>query len=320
MFTPIFNQMIFLFAFIVIGFILAKWKFLPDNSSQVLSKLENMLFMPALVMSTFITNFTVDTVSTYGRLFLTSGIMVAVLIVLSLLLAKVCFKENYLRKIATYGLAFSNFGFMGNAIMQGVFPEIFTEYVVFTMPLWFMIYLWGAPVLLISGSTDGEKVSLSKRLKSFANPMLIGMLIGMVLGITGAGNYIPTGLRLVIDVSGNCMSPVAMLLTGLTIGKIDVLALLKKWRIYLTTAVKLLVYPLFFIALFALIPQGGWIDDIFLKCGMCVAAMPMGLNTIVIPAAYGKDTSDAAGLALVSHIFSVGTIPLMFMLLQALVL
>ena len=81
-----------------------------------------------------------------------------------------------------------------------------------------------------------------------------------------------------------------------------------------------LVAYLFFIALFALIPQGGWIDDIFLKCGMCVAAMPMGLNTIVIPAAYGKDTTDAAGLALVSHVFSILTIPLAFMLLQKFIL
>ena len=49
-------------------------------------------------------------------------------------------------------------------------------------------------------------------------------------------------------------------------------------------------------------------------------AMPTGFNTIVIPAAYGKDSSDGAGMALVTHVISVLTIPLSFMLLQALVL
>lgn len=48
LFAPLLSQMVFLFAFIAIGFILAKWKFIPDDSSRVLSRLENLLFIPAL--------------------------------------------------------------------------------------------------------------------------------------------------------------------------------------------------------------------------------------------------------------------------------
>ena len=47
--------------------------------------------------------------------------------------------------------------------------------------------------------------------------------------------------------------------------------------------------------------------------------MPLGLNTIVVPAAYGKDTSVAAGMALVSHLLSCITIPVIFMLYELLV-
>jgi predicted permease len=43
--------------------------------------------------------------------------------------------------------------------------------------------------------------------------------------------------------------------------------------------------------------------------------MPLGLNTVVIPSAYDKDTSDAAGLALVSHILACITIPVIFSLI-----
>ena len=35
-----------------------------------------------------------------------------------------------------------------------------------------------------------------------------------------------------------------------------------------------------------------------------------------VPAAYGKDTSTAAGMALVSHLLSILTIPLIFILLK----
>ena len=318
MFVPILNQMIFLFAFIIIGFILSKWKFIPDNSATVLSKLENIIFVPALVLGTFIKNCNPDTIVNYWKPLVLGFALVLLLIPISIFAARLCFKGAYLRKIATYGLAFANFGFMGNAIMQGVFgDEVFSYYVVFTLPMWFMIYLWGAPVLLIS---DEEKKGMKARLKSFLNPMFIAMLIGIVLGLTGVGKFFPSSVMSVIDVSGNCMSPIAMLLTGITIGKIDLLAFIKKWRIYIVAAVKLLAYPLLFIAIFAFIPKNSFLDETVLKCAMCVMCMPMGLNTIVIPAAYGKDTTDAAGMALVTHAISVGTIPLMFWLFQLFVI
>ena len=43
--------------------------------------------------------------------------------------------------------------------------------------------------------------------------------------------------------------------------------------------------------------------------------MPFGLNTIVIPSAAGKDTTVAAGLAVLSHLLSCITIPIVFMVM-----
>ena len=115
------------------------------------------------------------------------------------------------------------------------------------------------------------------------------------------------------------MSPIAMLLTGLTVGKLDLKELFSRWRIYAFSVAKLIVFPIVFIAVFAFLPQNAFISKSFLLCGMCVASMPMGLNTIVVPAGYGKDTTDASGMALVTHVLSVGTIPLWFALFQLLI-
>ena len=316
MFTSILNQMIFLFAFIVIGYILLKGKFIPENSATVLSKLENILFVPALVMGTFIDHCTPETLKTAWRLLLFAVILIVILIVASLLCIKFCFKEEFLRKIGAYGLAFSNFGYMGNAIILAVFPEIFFEYLIFTLPLWFLAYGWGVPVLLISST--GGKQSLKDKIKSFANPMMIGMLIGMVIGLTGL--KLPTAVSSVIDAAGSCMSPIAMLLTGITVAKVNLLSLLTKWRIYLLAGLKLVVYPLVYIFICFLLPQNAFFTTTVLICGMSVTAMPTGLSNIIVPAGYGKDTTDAAGMALISHALSVITIPLMFMLFEAVIL
>ena len=56
-------------------------------------------------------------------------------------------------------------------------------------------------------------------------------------------------------------------------------------------------------------------DSGVIKVTLCATAMPLGLNTVVFPAAFGGDTTPGASMALVSHLMSVITIPIMFALI-----
>ncbi len=304
---PTLNQLAFLFGFIVIGYILMKAKLLPDNAAGVLSKLENMLFIPALVMGTFIDGFTVDKLSSMWLPLLVSAIILAVSVPLAFLVAKLTTKDRYLKNIYAYGLVFSNFGFMGNAVVAGLFPHIFMEYMIFQLPLWVGIYVWGVPCLLMADTE--KKRSLGQSVRSFVNPMFIGMLIGMVIGLLNV--KLPAFVTSLITVSGNCMSPIAMLLTGMVISTISLKCAFTNWRIYLVTAVRLLLLPLLFVLLAQWIPM----PKTTYICALCSLAMPLGLTPVVVPSGLGKDVSDAASLALVSHLLSGMTIPLIFMLL-----
>ncbi|MBR1676874.1 MAG: AEC family transporter [Clostridia bacterium] len=309
--------MLILFAFIAIGYILAKTKILPDNSATVLSKLENYVFVPALVMSTFIKNFTTDNIGNLWKIIVFSIILLVALLPITFIFAKLLCKEEFIRKIAIYGLEFSNFGFMGNAIVKGVFPELFFNYTIFTLPFWFLIYAWGVPVLLISSSGGNSKGTV---LKNFINPMLIAMVIGMIIGLSGLGGIMPYQAVNAIDLLGDCMSPIAMILTGATVASANVIKLLRCGWLYGLSAVKLIIYPLIYILCVAFIPKGGFLTETMLICGMCMVSMPMGLNSIVVPAAYGKDTSQAAALAIITHLLSIVTIPLVFLLFNAVVI
>lgn len=300
------NQTAFLFAFIVIGYILSKFNIIPKNSSTVLAKLENTIFVPALVMGTFVKNFTTERIASAWKILLVSSVIVLIMIPVAILISKCITKDKYEQNIYTYGLAFANFGFMGNAVVSALFPDIFLEYIIFTLPLWVMIYLWAVPNLLIA-DCEGKQ-SLSKRLKSFLNPMFIAMLIGMVIGILGIG--VPDFIMSVIDVSGDCMSPIAMLLTGVTVSSINIKQTFKDVKIYIASAIRLIIIPLLFILISKFLP----LDNTVFICALCSLSMPLGLNTIVVPSAYGKDTSKAAGMAVVSHLLSCITIPLIFAL------
>ena len=63
------DKMVYLFGFIIIGYIIAKLKIVPRGSAGVLSKLENNLFIPALVLQTFMQNFTRETLGVTWKLF-----------------------------------------------------------------------------------------------------------------------------------------------------------------------------------------------------------------------------------------------------------
>lgn len=305
LFLATLNQMAFLFTFIIIGYILAKLKFIPDGAPGILSKLENYVFIPALVLGTFISNFTTEKLSTSWKLIVGCLVLEIVVIAVSMAVVRLVAKGKYIQNIYLYGLCFSNFSFMGNAVVSTLFPEIFLEYIIFTLVLWVLIYVWGAPSLLIG---DAEAKGIKDRLKSFLNPMFVCMIIGMLIGIFKIP--MPAFVDSAITSTANCMSPVAMLLTGMTIAKIDIKKVLKIKSIYVVSFLRLIVYPLIFIGFIMLVP----LSKTFVICAVASLAMPLGLNTIVIPAGYGKDTTMASGMALISHVLAVVTIPAIFLI------
>jgi len=106
----------------------------------------------------------------------------------------------------------------------------------------------------------------------------------------------------------------AMILTGVTVAKIDLKKVLTDYKIYIVSSIRLLILPIVFMGIFMLFDC----SKTFLICAVASLAMPLGLNTVVIPSAYGKDTSTAAGMALISHTLSCITIPLIFLIFDKL--
>ncbi|MBO7187166.1 MAG: AEC family transporter [Clostridia bacterium] len=326
LFLSTLNQMGVLGAYMLIGFIVAKLGIVSKDASKTLSKLENNVFLPALVLYTFLKNFNTDTLSQSWQLLIFSLVAELIIIPVAIISAKLASKDGFIRRIYTYGLSFSNFGFMGNAVVLALAPAIYNQYVIFTLPLWTLIYIWGVPDLLIEKDENAPKETRKDRilssLKSFLNPMFIALLIGAIIGITGLGKILLSlnggeGIFVtqVIKVCGDCMSPIAMMLAGITFATVDVKKILTDISIYAVTLLRLIAYPIVFGGIVWLINRYVTpVNDVIFKCFIFTLAMPLGLNTIVIPAAYGKDTSVPAGMALISHILSIATIPLITMI------
>lgn len=307
------TQMLVMFLFIITGFILKKLSLLPDNSGSVLSKLENYVLVPALVLDTFMSNCHIDSLrENYGTI-LFCLFLLALALVISLPLSKVFAKErpesgideNYQRSIYKYALTFGNFGFMGNAVVLGVLGDAgLFKYLLFTLPLNVAVYTWGIMILVPKGE------SRENPLKNLFNPIFVALLLGVVLGLFNAKSVLPAFVVTTVSNAKACMGPIAMLLTGFVIGGYDIKELLTKKRIYIATGLRLFVIP----GLMLLILKAIGATDEIMTLALFAFATPLGLNTIVFPAAFGGDTKTGASMAMISHTLSVISIPLMYLI------
>ena len=300
-FTATLNQMLVLFIFMALGFFLNKKRLLPLDDSVLLSKLETYAFVPCLVFSVFYKYCTVENFKQKWTYMLYGAAVMAVSLPIGIVLAKLFAKDGYLKKIYTYSFAVANFSFMGNAVVLGVFGEkVLFDYMIFTLPLNLYVYSIGTASLI--PTEKGGKLSV----KTFVNPIFIALILGAVCGLLSVP--LPKFITTAISSAGACMSPLAMLLTGFVIGGYSLKTLASDKKVYLASVIRLIILPSVFMAVLLLLKT----DKDIIRVALCATAMPLGLNTVVFPAAYGGDTTPGAGMALVSHLISVITIPVMF--------
>lgn len=302
-FTSTLNQMLLMFLFIVLGFFLKKKSILPQNGNTVMSKLENMVFMPCLVLNTFISRCTVENIVDKWNYILLSIGSLLIATVLSLILTRFFAKTEEEKGIYRYSFIIANIAFMGNAMVGGIFgDDVLFDYLIFTLPLNIFLNSIGISWLI----PEKEGGSYWKKL---FNPINIATFAGIILGLTGC--QLPGVVTNFISSASACMSPVAMILTGFVIGGYEIRKLLLIKRVYLLSIYRLVLMPLLFFGISRLLRLP---EDLHIVL-LCVYAMPLGLNTIVIPAAYDGDTTQGASMALISNLLALVTIPVMFSIL-----
>ncbi len=305
------SPMLMMFACMVIGFVLNKKKLCPDNTVTVLSKLETYVLAPALTVNTFSKYCTVASLTEQYQMILYCLLALTVAILLAFLLTPLFTGKGYGRHIYRYALTFGNFGFMGNAIVPAIFgDEALYSYMLFTLPLSLAVYTWGIASLIPQG--EGKQ----NPLKNLLNPSVFAVAIGAAIGLTGIYDYVPAFVFSTLSGLGACMGPIAMVLTGFLIGNYSFKALLSDKKIYIAATLRLFILP----ALFVLLLKALGADKTSLIMCLFGFATPLGLNTVIFPAAYGGDTATGASMAMISHTVCVITIPVMYMLLTAFVL
>lgn len=301
------SPMLVMLLTVLTGFFLTKKKIVPNGTETILSTLETYVFVPCLIIKTFLKYCTFSSVKSNFSLILFSLLGLFLSILISFFVASLFSKDKYERNLYRYALVFSNFSFLGNSVVPAVLgEEMLYFYMLFTIPLMACAYSWGVYILIPQNNSEKSPFS------NLINPVFISILLGIFLGLVGAKNVIPEFVVKSIDSFSSCMSPVAMILTGCVIGKYDVLSLLKNKKVYVVCFLKLIVLPLLFVFVMRLFGA----DEKTQILAFFAFGTALGLNTVIFPSAYNKDAKIGASMAMIAQGVSVVTIPLIYSFLK----
>ncbi len=295
------KQLMIMLAFMVVGYAFKKKKIFSDDASSTLSQLVVNVFLPAMVFSTFAENFRPDVIAEKAKLIFLSLIVLTVTGIISVFLAKLFSKNKNTQAVYIYSFTIPNITYMGYPLVQAIFGELaLLDAMIFCLPYNIYIYTIGMYLL-----TPFKRMTL----KVFLNPSVVAMLAGMIVG--GLRLQIPGLVTDILGMAKDCMSPCAMLLTGAVFARMNVREMLLDWKSYAASAIRLLIIPI--TAMFILRAVGVRQEWVLITTVML--AMPLGINSVVFPEAFGGDSETGAKVCFVAGVLGLITIPFVFGLL-----
>ncbi len=200
-------------------------------------------------------------------------------------------------------LVFPNSMFMGIPVALAVLGQTSLFYVIlFNVPFYFLVFTLG--VWLLARGRPG-KIDL----KVLLSPGLVAAIVGLALFLF---QYtLPSPVQSGLDLIGSATTPLAMIVVGAMLATLPLHRLAGDWRIYLTTALRLVIFP---VAAF-LILSPFVSDHLLFGVAVLMIAMPVAANSVLLSEEYGVDATLASQGVFISTVLCLATIPLLEVLL-----
>lgn len=279
-----------------VGLLLAKFRVLTKETRKILSDFSFSIFLPCSILKSYLTSMDISVLKNCSLL-----LMVATLLqVLYVVINKVCYRRQPAEHVPflRYMTLCSNSGFLGAAISQGLYGDFGLLYnSIFMLPQ--RIFMWTIGMSYFRGK-EIEKGSL---LKAIFHPCLSAMYIGLVLTLTGI--TLPAVVQNGVKSIGDCMIPVAMLITGSILADMNPKDFLD-WESVYFSVIRLFGLPMMAYLCCKWIPM----DEIAKSIAVLMAGMPAATVTVLFAAKYNGDVRFATKCVVLTTMLSIITIPL----------
>ncbi len=286
------KQILVMLIMMSVGVVLYKMKQIDEKGVAQLSNLALYVATPCVVVQALAIDFDATRLNTGLVVMLFFLVIFAVSVVIGRF---GCGKAD---RVGTFAVVFSNSGFVGIPLIQGILGDEYVFYVTMTMVAG-TITFWTYGVYLMSG--DKGEVSIKKIL---LNPNFIAVVIGVILFF--APIQLPYVVEKVLAGMANMNTGLGMVILGATLGASNIGLMVTDTRLYKAIVLRLVVVPLVCIPILMLMPAPFEVRMVM----MIIAAAPAASATSMLALKYGADYSYGTGLSIGTTIVSMITMPL----------
>lgn len=295
------QQTIIMFALMLLGLLLSRRGMTTEQGSRDLSNVLLYAVIPCVILRSYMSEFSTEKLRAMGL----SALIAVIAFAASIAVAYLTCGTRH--RIENFAVAFGNAGFIGIPLVTAVFGPEAAFYVV-SFSTFANLLQWTYGIVIISG----KKETMNLRMV-FVNPVFISMVIGIALFVLQP--TLPTVVTGTIGYIADGNTVLAMIILGYYLSKVQLRGLFADARLYLFSALRLLVVPAVTILVFLPFPFArGEITLITL----IAAATPIASSTAIFAQKFDQDYRRAVSYVCLSTFLSVATLPLVMLFAERL--
>lgn len=311
MFFEVLIKVISIFFIIFAGAIARRKKFLTDDTASAIASCITSFFYPALIFSSITTNFTLK--SLVSNWILPAGTIIIMLTgycIGSLFIRFIPFDSAKQKNTFLFQCTINNYVFLPLPIIIMFLGNSAAAYVIFSS-LGSEISVWTIGVLGLTGNKI-EKKSLKNLLSVPMISLIFSILTVLIRDIFL--QTIPSNILLksiaqsisdVISMFGKATVPLALFIAGSRMANLSIQQIKTTQNLWIVF-LRLVFIPAFACVLILLLLPVSYESFFVLST---IAIMPAAIASIILSDVYNADTEFASSSVLITHLFSVVTIP-----------
>lgn len=305
-FTVALTNVLITLLYIVPGYLLRRAKRADPAHLPTLSAILVYVGTPVLEISAFLAlDFSVDALKSMGLFFVVTLVLECLFILLLYFALRSKINDAKYRVLSIASIC-GNVGFFGLPVVRALLPdhpEVACYSTVYMVSMNIIMFTLGVYML----TRDRKYISLRS---AVLNPTVLGFAVALPLYIFGARDFLPAALQTAISTVGAMTTPLCMFILGIRLASAPIRNIINKPVVYVASAMKLIVFPLFCYGISLLLP----VDFAFRAALLVLAATPCAAITLTLSEMHRVDAELPADCILVSTVLCFITIPLLTLL------
>lgn len=281
--------------YIAVGYFLAKMGLITAKNAGALSTFLLYVVLPCVILRPYL-----NMERSRGTEVVLSLGLGGVLLLLATVVALLLYRKW---PVGNFSAAYSNAGFFGIPLIGGMLGSDAVMYIAGFVAV-LNILQWTYGQVILSGGT--VKITGKEILK---NPLLIAVCLGLVAFFVQL--RLPQVVMDCMDGIANCNAPLAMVVLGISIAASPLKEMFKNLRFYGVCLVRLFLIPVLSLLVLTPIPQTYYTMKLAL---LLSAAAPVGSNVVIYAQKCGLEGDEGGQIVCLSTIFSMVTLPVLFVI------